>query len=117
MINPKSTKGRPNIVLDFTVNQSIANLTAGQPLAIMPAELSKKLLTVYAENLISVKPSVVIEEHILLLKEAAATDNLDWAVNLSIGWLQERDLIQNIRDQKWDLYDITKQQVQMEQNY
>ena len=49
-----------NVVLDFTSNKSINGMLAGQPVAIMPAELAKKLLADYATKLSKTTLSSII---------------------------------------------------------
>lgn len=96
----------PNIVFDFTVNKTMENLIANQPVALMPAALAQKLLTTYAERLVKASPQDIIAEHIDSLLPVQKEGNLAVALDISLNWLQERDLIQNIAAKKFDLYTV-----------
>lgn len=96
----------PNVVLDFGLNQSLDALLAGQPMALMPAELAKKLLKNYADNLRSASAERIIGNHITTLREKASSDDLEGAINASISWVQERDLINNVTLGNWDVYEV-----------
>lgn len=93
-----------NITLDFTGNKSMDALLAGQPVAIMPAELAKKLLKMYADRLVSAKANAIIDNHIANLHEASENGDLNGAIEMSISWIQERDLINNVSAGNWDVY-------------
>lgn len=93
----------PNIILDFTANKAIESLTAGQPLAIMPAELTKRLLKHYASSLVHASDTDIIMRHIDTLR---ACKDVDEAVETSITFIQERDLIKNVIAEQWDIYAV-----------
>lgn len=92
-----------NIVLDFTVNKAIESLTAGQPLAVMPAELAKRLLRSYANTLQSRSVNSIIHDHI---NDLSNCENMSQAVEVSLEFIQERELIQNVQYGNWDAYEV-----------
>lgn len=92
-----------NVVLDFTSNKSINGMLTGQPVAIMPAELAKKLLADYAIKLNKTTLSSIIEEHVSKLRESK--DHHDMMVK-SIEFIQERELIQNCATKNWEAYTV-----------
>ena len=91
------------VVLDFTSNKSINGMLAGQPVAIMPAELAKKLLADYATKLSKTTLSSIIEEHVSELRESK--NHQDMMVK-SIEFIQERELIQNCATKNWEAYTV-----------
>ena len=99
-----------NITLDFTANKAIESLTAGQPLALLPAELAKKLLKLYATQLNKTSAREIITNHISNLRDIVNEDNvedkLSKAIVASIEWIQERDLISNVVAENWDVYTV-----------
>jgi hypothetical protein len=99
-----------NITLDFTANKAVENLTAGQPLAIMPAELAKKLLMLYATELRKSTAYNIVSAHISNLRRImdASNDVLSEAIVCSINWIQERDLIDNVVAENWDAYTVVR---------
>ena len=92
-----------NITLDFSVNKSIEGLTAGQELAIMPASLAKRLLEAYAVNLSRASARGIIQEHVEVLQSVSTVDE---AIEASLTWVAERDLINNIIAKNWDAYRV-----------
>ena len=92
-----------NVVLDFTTNKSIDGLLAGQPVAILPAELAKKLLVDYANKLAKTSLHNIIEEHVDSLR--SSKDHQDM-MEKSISFIQERELIQNCAAKNWDAYAV-----------
>jgi hypothetical protein len=95
-----------NITLDFTANNSVKNLTENQPLAVMPAGLAKKLLEMYAENLARSSNQDIITRHIKNLSKISETGDLQAAMEASLEWIAERELIQNIQHDYWDAYEV-----------
>lgn len=100
-----------NIVLDFSGNKSMDTMLAGQPLAIMPAELAKKLLKIYANTFIRADAADIINDHITDLHIAAAEKDLNTAMKISFEWLQERDLIKHILCDDWDAYKVDREDI------
>jgi len=96
-----------NVTLDFTVNQDLNGLIAGQPVAILPAELAKKLLKMMADKMRHASLSTIIEAHVTTLR--AATD-VNEAVNISSAFIQERTLIDNVVAGNWDAYTVVPQE-------
>jgi hypothetical protein len=92
-----------NIVLDFSANQQFNNLLANQPLAVMPADLAKRLLTNYANRLHTAKFATIMNDHIQVLSNV---ENMTEAINASLSFVQERELIQNCVNQNWDAYAV-----------
>jgi hypothetical protein len=92
-----------NVVLDFTTNKSMDGLLAGQPVAILPAELAKKLLADYANKLTTTSLNNIIEEHVDNLR--SSKDHQDM-MEKSISFIQERELIQNCSAKNWSAYEV-----------
>lgn len=92
-----------NIVLDFTQNKSMESLLAGQPVAIMPAELAKKLLRMYAEKLQRVKFEGLKLEH---CEDLSRSLNMDELIAKQVSFVVEQELIQNITHEQWDAYAV-----------
>ena len=92
-----------NVVLDFTTNKSMDGLLAGQPVAILPAELAKKLLADYANKLTTTSLDNIIEEHVKNLR--SSKDHQDM-MEKSISFIQERELIQNCSAKNWSAYEV-----------
>jgi len=95
-----------NIVLDFTNNKSINGLLAGQPVAVLPAELAKKLLVDYANKLATTSLYNIIEEHVDNLR--GSKDHQDM-MEKSISFIQERELIQNCSAKNWSAYEVPQE--------
>lgn len=94
-----------NIVLDFSTSKSVGNVIAHEPLAIMPSELARKLLRIYAESLGETSAYKIIERHIEKLEECKhGAGNITKALEVSLNWVRERELIQNIQNENWDAY-------------
>jgi hypothetical protein len=99
---------KQNITLDFTVNQTLQPLLEDMPLAIMPAELAKKLLRMYEKQLIRTRPQEIISSHIENLKRA---DSVSKAEEISLNWILERELIKNVTAENWDAYAVNQPEV------
>lgn len=92
-----------NVVLDFTINKSIENQTGGQPLAIMPSELAKKLLKMYADKLVKASAYNIIAEFRDKLIDCKTVNE---SVVCALEYVQERDLIGNCAAENWDAYKV-----------
>lgn len=106
MLTVKAQKNQHNIVLDFTANKQMENLLAGQPVALMPADLAKKLLQMYAKNLRAAEPSEIIFNHITALQACGERNDLQGAMAASTSFLLERELIENVVNEQWDVYNV-----------
>lgn len=95
-----------NITMNFTQNNSFTNLAANQPVAVMPTELAKKLLKLYANQLVNGSNKSIINTHIEELQAFAHAHDLQGAMETSISWLTERELILNITNENWDAYKV-----------
>lgn len=95
-----------NITLNFTNQQALANITETQPLAVMPAELAKKLLKMYASKLVNSTNKNIILDHTAILEAYANDGDLQGAMEASISWLGERELIQNAIHENWSAYSV-----------
>ena len=96
-----------NIVLDFTTNKSIEEMTAGQPVAVMPAELAKRALMALAQNMVKATWQGIVQEHIDRLDDCKSLKD---ATKLSIEFVQERQLIENLLNERWDVYNVDNDQ-------
>lgn len=79
-------------------------MVVDQPVAVMPAELAKKLLQMYAERLRYASETEIIRDHIKTLEKFATANDLEGAMSASLSWLTERELINNIAQGNWDAY-------------
>lgn len=96
-----------NIVLDFSGRKTLEGLVVEQELAVMSANLATKLLKQYAVRLKSATLSEVIQSHVDDLRTAA---NIETVVNLSIEFVETRQLIANVTAGNWDVYSIKQAQ-------
>lgn len=99
---------KKNITLDFSSSQQMENLTSNQPLAIMPAELAKKLLRMYADSLFATDTRTIITDHIDILTARAKDNDLPGAINASLSWIVERELISNVVNGNWSAYEVAE---------
>lgn len=91
-----------NVVLDFTNNEKVMNeLTANQPLAIMPAHLAKQLLYRWAKNLQETPVQRILNDYAIMIQHAKSIDE---AKQMSIEFVQIRELIDACADANWDKY-------------
>ena len=97
-----------NITLDFTAGKSLNNIATEQPLAIMPAVLAQKLLSMYAEKMYYSSADAIISRHADDLKQYANANDLDGAIQASLSWVMERELIANIQSGNWDAYAVAE---------
>jgi len=88
---------KQNVIYDFSV------VNTKQDLAIMPVVLAKKLLQIYAKKLKNATAEYIIKEHVYALN---ACTSLDEAVDASLCFVQERELIDNITENNWNAYAI-----------
>ena len=95
-----------NITLDFTPNKTIESVLGQQEVAIMPANLAKKLLVLYAQHLSSTTTRRVIQDHISILEARAADSDLQGALVASLEFVAERDLISNVASENWSAYEV-----------
>ncbi len=103
---PTVTAKPHNIVLDFTSVD-----TTGEEVALMPAWLAKSLL----ENLALQASSsrAIIGSHIDDLREVmSAEDAMQQAIELSLRFVQSRQLIANIKAENWTAYTVPPIEVQ-----
>jgi hypothetical protein len=98
-----SNQNSMNVVLDFTTNKSINGVLAGQPVAILPAELAKKLLAEYASKLVKSSLENIIEDHVQNIRNSEDHAEL---MRKSIEFIQERELIQNCAAENWNAYEV-----------
>lgn len=87
------------ITLDFTKTAT----TVDQEVAVMPANLAKRMLEFFANQLVDVPAYDIIDRHIQDLHQCTTVNE---AVELSISWIQERELIRNIQDKNWKAYEV-----------
>ena len=94
-----------NITLDFTIKATVEGLTAGQPLAIMPADLAQRLLMSYASQLKYADITDIIGAYADDLKMSRTIGE---AITKSLSFIQERQLIDNINAGNWDSYTVQR---------
>lgn len=90
-----------NVVFDFT--------KSGQPspdVAIMPAALAKQLLQDFAASLLNVKAIAIMDWHLENLGVIKQQHDFDAFVKASQDFLDERTLINNIKNGNWDVYKV-----------
>jgi hypothetical protein len=104
-----------NIVFDFTQASQAKVLLKNQPTALMPAVLAQKLLRMYAKELTKAKVEDIIEEHIHHLMIAKDNGDLKRAIEASLTFVAERELIKNIADEQWDAYAVNPVKPETEQ--
>jgi hypothetical protein len=95
-----------NITLDFTAEKAVDGAIAGQPLAIMPAELAKKLLKDYAKKLVSASSSDIIKPLMEEIEIAYRHGTVNDAVLACAQFIQERTLIDNCAKENWDAFAV-----------
>ena len=92
------SNSNPVVTLDF--NTAIQS----NEVAIMPAFLAKKLLTVMAENL-SLSTSRNINS-VLIDEIRENIDNVDKTVEIARNFVLERELVSHVLKQDWDFYKV-----------
>lgn len=92
-----------NIAYDFSDKNVTAQLSEGQPLAIMPAYLAKKLLQLYEKSLVNASSDDIISQHIHELRKCTTVDQ---SVELSLVYIQERQLIADVAAGNWSIYEV-----------
>lgn len=95
-----------NITLDFTAEKAVNGAVAGQPLAIMPAELAKKLLKDYSTKLVSASSSDIIKPLMEDIEIAYRHGTVEQAVLACAQFIQERTLIENCSRENWDAFAV-----------
>jgi hypothetical protein len=95
-----------NITLDFTANKAMESVTANQPLAIMPAELAKKLLKDYAKRLVNTSAEDIIDAFKADINPTL--DSIPDVMNKAASFIQERMLIENCAQENWDAFAVAK---------
>lgn len=92
-----------NVTLDFTIIQQDTQ----QPVAVMPAELAKKLLKMYAKGLYKAAPRDIILpiidelQGIINDKEGHSVER---AVQACMQFVAERQLIDDCSKENWNAY-------------
>ena len=94
----------PNIVLDFTAEKAVDGVLAGQPLAIMPASLAKKLLKDYANKLVKSTSYDIIRS----FKDSihSEKDSIEIVMGKCADFIQERSLIENCSKENWEVFSV-----------
>lgn len=95
-----------NITHNYSTQQAINNVTANQAMAVMPADLAQTLLRIFAEKVRYASSAAIIEDLITKLGKCADQGDIGSAIEVSLNWVAERELIQNIINEKWDAYEI-----------
>jgi len=101
---------KQNITLNFTAEKAVNGAIAGQPLAIMPAELAKKLLKDYAKKLVSASSSEIIEPLMHAIEISYRHGTVNDAVLTCAHFIQERTLIDNCATENWDAFAVKSEQ-------
>lgn len=92
-----------NIVANYAAEHILNGLTAGQELAVMPANLAKRLLKNYVDQLVNSSTRSILNDH---AEEIRNCGSIEKAVQLSVEFVAERTLIANIENGDWDAYKI-----------
>lgn len=101
MENNNSKINTPNVVFDFT------RPDLGQvDVAIMPAGLAKKLLKLAAATSSSTITSDLMETQVNHLRVLTYMGQYDEFVKANLDFVLERQLMNNIENEKWDAYTI-----------
>jgi len=92
-----------NVIMDFNKSPD-----STQPLAIMPARLAVKLLKDYADSLVHSNVHDITKRHTdHLLHLAGSGSPLREIVDASLEFVNERTLINNVKEGNWEVYNIT----------
>jgi len=95
------------VVLDFTQINS-----PEQDVAMMPANLAKKLLRDYSKQLVAASPYDIVEGLINDLKDCYSLSNpkevVTGAIQRASEFVQERQLINNIVAENWNAYEVVE---------
>lgn len=101
-MNTGNTPVNQNIVYNFSTNtQEIANK---QDLAVMPARLAIRLLQLL--SLTQTSFYTIQSDYIKLLRSASTEEDL---VNMSLDFINERELIANVKAEKWNAYQVKEE--------
>jgi len=101
-----------NVTLDFTIIQQDNT----QPVALMPAELAKKLLKMYAKGLVNASPRDIILpiidelQDIINSNEPKDNNKVQDAVNACMQFVAERQLIADCAHENWNAYSTAPQE-------
>lgn len=101
-----------NVTLDFTIIQQDTQ----QPVAVMPAELAKKLLKMYARGLVNASPRDIILpiidelQGIINGKEPKDNTKVQEAVQACMQFVAERQLIDDCAHENWNAYSTAPQE-------
>lgn len=95
-----------NVTLDFTVNKAMDFAVENQELAVMPANLAKKLLRDYAQNITLASNFSIISPLALALSSSANNGTVKDAVQLCVEFIQERSLIEACANEDWEKFTI-----------
>lgn len=98
-----------NITLDFTSKNSVNNIISNQEIAILPSKIAKRLLKSYVTALRGASNSQIIESHITRLTQLKENRDLEGAIQASLEWIAEREIIQNVMNENWDAYKVIEQ--------
>lgn len=90
-----------NIVLDFTRTPEGGFME--QPVAIMPAELAKRLLIDYVANLQKASVANIRDQYMLEINGCQSVDQL---IHASLAFVQERELINYVLKQNWEPFEV-----------
>jgi len=91
-----------NVTLDFTSS----NRT--EEIAMMPANLAKKLLKDFAKRLKMASKEEIINEHCTELQKSKTVKE---AVELSTDWANERYLIEEVSNENWNAFKVPDEQM------
>ena len=97
-----------NVTLDFTVNKAMDFVVENQDLAIMPANLAKKLLKEYARILSKDSTFNIVDPLVNALIKVSQSDTQTSAdaVQLCIEFIQERCLIEACANEQWEKFTV-----------
>lgn len=102
------------VVLDFTVDHTMALVVENQEVAVMPATLAKKLLKEYAQNLVKGNKYQIIDPLIdALIRVVKEQDGeVNDAVHLCVEFIQERTLIEACAKEDWNKFAVSENNMQ-----
>ena len=97
-------KNQPNITLDFTAKNAVEGVMSTQELAIMPANLAKKLLKQYAQGLVRTSSYDIIRS----FKDSIHNekDSIESVMCKCADFIQERSLIENCSKENWEVFSV-----------
>lgn len=98
-----------NVTLDFTVNKAMDFAVENQELAVMPANLAKKLLREYAQNLQRSTVYTIVEPISETLHRIAKEGSVEDAVQACVEFIQERSLIEACASEDWGKFSVNSE--------